>query len=120
MLRNLFKRDKSVELIFNTDEINCITLILCDEIDRLMPIQHLNKKDTNDYVLAKRYRNLLDGKKVVILPFTSKNREDLLWLIVLLLREADKVKDHSEKEYLNFIAARIQWVHRQLGVNDGN
>ena len=76
MLGRFFKKKKSVELVLNTDEINCISLILSKELDRLREIAGTKKS----YDFTRRYFKKLVGKKVAILPFTNKNSEDLMWL----------------------------------------
>ena len=110
MLGRFFKKKKSVELVLNTDEINCISLILSKELDRLREIA--DSKTSYDF--TRRYFKKLVGKKVAILKFTTEKSGDLMLLTVLLMCEADRVEDQKEKDYYNLIAARIQWVHRQL------
>lgn len=116
MMKKLFQKEKTVHLVLNRDQINCIIPILDKELKRLAPIQQLNNNDSVAFVNANRYCRILKGKTVVVLPFTKEERGELLWLMVLLMCEADKVEDKQTKDNLNSIAARIQCVHRKLGV----
>lgn len=113
---NLFKKKKKeINLVFNNNEIDSICLILHNELERFEQLTTLERKDSDVYLVVKRYYNFLNGKEVAIVPLDSKDREDLLILLALIMRVADKVEDSTEKNWLYSIAARIQWVHRGLG-----
>ena len=116
MFNFLKKKKNEVNLVFNGDEINTICLILYRELKRLEPRITLDKKDSNTYIKTKRYYNLLNEKEVAVIPVCEKDHEDLLWLTVLLMCEADKTADQTEKSWIYSIAARIQFVHKRLGM----
>lgn len=113
---NLFKKKRNVvKLVFNNDEINTLCLLLYEKLSNLENKTNYNSVETNEYIISKRYYKLLNNKQVAVIPVSESDREDLLWLTVLLMREADKTKDTVTKDWLYSIAARIQMVHRGLG-----
>ena len=116
MFKKLFrKKEKEICFVFNSEEVNLVSALLKKEIDKLENKINYDVKESKTYNITKRYYSLLADKKVIAIPFRKSDREDLLFLVVLIMVEANNSDDPIKKHQLNLIAARIQSVHRELG-----
>lgn len=120
MCLKLFKRkQKQISLVLAGPELELFTRALKSEIDRMNGKPNHSKIESFSYTVATRYYSMsrFEGiNHVLTLPFTKADSTDMLTLIVILMVEADKTEDPTDKLTIKLIAQRIQEIHKVLGV----